>query len=189
MTPPPSTREFVTITLIATDHAGLVVRSVEMIGPVCRARFSFSGEVKTSEAFCSSAASAFEAVSKRIIDQRGLLALPDFEVELEGLHLTDCRVVATEARDGGVQILIRFREYVGDLFAMFSEKHKMRESISGTSDQKSLNNLFEKAYIPLSDIAEHILQIKKDPDHPIDERSSLALIEIAKKIREIEKLR
>lgn len=182
-------REFVTITLIEKADGSLIVRSVELIGETCRARFSFGPEATTEQAFAPFAAAEITGLAARASDQRGMLALPDTVLTLAGLSLGDCRIVSTDARDGGVQILIRFKQMYGDLFVLFAEdympKRRLGANLPASNDAV---DLLERAYLPLSDLAEHILEVSKDSVKDGGDHASAALIDIAHRIRALDVL-
>ena len=111
--------EVVTIALKAEAKGDVVARSVELIGPSSRARFSFGFDRPLEEAFCPDAAVVIRSLVERIIEHEGILTLPDVTLRLPTLVLSDCFVIATDVSDGGAQIIVRFKQFEGDLFSLF----------------------------------------------------------------------
>lgn len=176
--------EFLTITMIATPDGALLLRSVEFIAPTCRARFSFGPEATVEKTFSPLAGRAFKSLAERIVAQRGMLSLPDVSLDLDGLVLGDCRIVATDARDDGAQILVRFRDFAGDIFILFAEDCEIHQRVAREpgANEASLQ-LFEKAYMPLNDVAEHIMSLERElGEHQIGE----TLVALARRIKALD---
>lgn len=176
--------EFLTITLIVLPEGTLLLRSVEFIAPTCRARFSFGQEATLDQVLTEPARRAMESLTERIVKQRGMLSLPDVTIELAGLVLGDCRIVATDAREGGAQVLIRFSEFTGDILALFAEGSEIhRRVVSKTETDDVSMRLFEQAYLPLNDVAEYIISLEKDLR---DDQIGDALIGLARRIKTLD---
>ncbi|MEL7462444.1 MAG: hypothetical protein AAFN79_00135 [Pseudomonadota bacterium] len=181
MNDPDAPSEFLTVTMIARSDGALSLRSVEFIAPSCRARFSFGRDATVDEMMSERAAAAFKALADRITEQRGMLALPDIEIDLDELVLTDCRIVATDARDDGAQILVRFRHFTGDVFVLFAKDCAIHRRIARTpSENDHTLQLFEKAYMPLNDVAEHIIALERQLG---GDQIGEALVDLAQRIK------
>ena len=174
--------EVVTIALKAEAKGDVVARSVELIGPSSRARFSFGFDRPLEEAFCPDAAVVIRSLVERIIEHEGILTLPDVTLRLPTLVLSDCFVIATDVSDGGAQIIVRFKQFEGDLFSLFDEEYTPRRRLADPVAESALR-LLEGAYIPLADIAAHIRTTR---DKAENTQTRVALDDIAERIDALE---
>ena len=116
--------ELFTITLKATPDERLIVRSAEVICVGSRVRFTFAADSEPEKVFAPDAARAVRKLTERVVSQRGMLILQDFAVNLASIVLSDCRAVAADISDGGCQIMLRFKRFVGDLLSFFSSDYE-----------------------------------------------------------------
>lgn len=177
--------ELFTITLKATPDERLLVRSAEVICVGSRVRFTFSANSEPEEVFAPDAARAVRMLTERVVSQRGLLVLQDVAVRLASLVLSDCRAIAADISDGGCQVMLRFKQFAGDLLSFFSSTYEARLRLTAPSDKRAVN-LIEHAYLPLADFADHVGVLRRDGKLKPGDENADALFSIVERIRALD---
>ena len=177
--------ELFTITLKATPDERLIVRSAEVICVGSRVRFTFAADSEPEKVFAPDAARAVRKLTERVVSQRGMLILQDFAVNLASIVLSDCRAVAADISDGGCQIMLRFKRFVGDLLSFFSSDYEPKLRLGSVTDRNAVR-LIEHAYLPLADFADHASSLRREGKLSPGDENSDALFSIVERIRALE---
>lgn len=177
--------ELFTITLKATPDEKLIVRSAEVVCVGSRVRFSFAADSEPEKVFAPDAAHAVRELTERVVSQRGMLILQDVAFRLASLVLSDCRAVAADISDGGCQIMLRFKRFVGDLLSFFSSDYEPRLRLGAVSDKNAVK-LIEHAYLPLADFADHVGALRRAGKLSPGDENSDALFSIVERIRALD---
>lgn len=176
------TREVVTITVKVEPDGRILARSVEMIGGAARVRFSFPPDGTVDSSFSSEAAPFINNLIGKVLNQDGMLAMPDSVLRLTGLSLAECSVITASVRDGGQQIMIRFSHFLGDLFSLFASDYPPRRRLSDPAAAQAVA-LMEEAYIPLVNFSEYVKELQRAGELTPGETLSDALLAVTQRIQ------
>ncbi|MEM7545296.1 MAG: hypothetical protein AAF367_07155 [Pseudomonadota bacterium] len=174
----------VVVTMKVGPEGGVLVRSVEMIRVQSRIRFSFPPEAQLSGVLVDHAARSVMGLVRDALEQRGMLAMPDYILRLDDLVLADCSVITAKVRDGGEQVMVRFNRFYGTFLTFFAKDTLPHESLlHGEADQAL--ELIEQAYMPLMDFAEHVRVLEASGALAADEQANNALLAIKSQIEDM----
>jgi len=105
--------------VICDKDQNVRVKSVELLQPDIRNRYSFRRARSLGELFVSELAEALESALKRFERGTRIMSMPDFTVRLPGLVLGGLRLLSTRLEDGTESIMVRVRDYVGSIKSAF----------------------------------------------------------------------
>lgn len=127
------------------------VRSCEVIGKNFRNRTSFGERATIESAFSDRMAQTIKEALGKLSMRTEVLALPSLSVEMPELALARARIIATKLADGSINVIMRFKSFVGAINTAF------REDVGFNTRLDTLNSAM--ATMVLEDIALPILNI------------------------------
>lgn len=172
------------INLIAQADGTYEVRSVELLDEGKRLRFSFTKSHAVRDVFSPKAAAMLLEIAQKARRQPGLLALPDFKVNLGTLSFDGCRVMVTAAETGTENVMIRWRSYYGKVVNFFKDSFSYRDCIVENATEHALE-MMQEVYLPLFDISRFIDAMNDNPDSNDTRNVSVALNELNRRIKDL----
>ncbi|MFT6222825.1 MAG: hypothetical protein ACJA1F_000663 [Paracoccaceae bacterium] len=139
------------ITIGATLANEFFVRSCEISGKAFRNRTSFGPKVSLEQAFCPRFASALAECLGKLKMETEVLSLPSFLLEIPGLTLSGVQIMATRVHENGVNIIMRFKSFIGGINAAFKESIGFDDYVPDRSSDLAAKILSDIA-APLLDI-------------------------------------
>jgi len=160
------------------------LRSIELVNIGQRIRFSYSGQRNLSEILEPSVQAAFQGLLDRAKYTLGVLALPEYSMKSKGLVLEDVRIMVSVGRDAGKHVIMRFRRFFGDIFALFQPK---AVPVKGPMDQ--VNSLaveaLDEVFVPLANLR---VYLSNKLFHATEEERSHAIAALQEAMERVEDL-
>lgn len=115
----PETVDVFSLTISRDLGGDFAVRSVDVLGRSMRHRISFTQANGINEVFETELAECILSIIDRLPMDAHVFSDPDFVIELPGLTLARLRALINIAADGAMQIILRFRYFIGTLQSAF----------------------------------------------------------------------
>lgn len=146
---------FVHIAFLRPESGETRLRSIQVMGETGRVRFSFAETVPLEQVFEPQVNAYLLEILKDGLPDFGIVALDDRPLELPGLSLRNLRVMASQIAEGGTQVIFRFREFSGDIMAIFG-----KNALPFFADDREPKGIaietLEEIFVPLSNLAAYI---------------------------------
>lgn len=139
------------ITLMVSPSGDVTVRACEVINRLFRNRTSFGDNANLEEAFCPEFAEVLADLLDRLSGDSELIALPNFTFEVPRIALMRSQISATRSASGVLNVVVRFRYFVGAVNALFHDDIGLDCSIANEISLFSVDVLRD-VVAPLLDI-------------------------------------
>ena len=168
-----------TLNLVLSEQAGIVIRSCEVVARGFRNRISFSGEQDISGVLVSVLDRAVRDSLGKVPDEGAhVVSLPEFLVELPGLALSGVHLMIMETRDGLRSAILRFKEFMGSLGNAFLRDIGFQEEYASHAERLATS--------VLSDICMPMLNLCREMEFALADGLAEPAPEIVARAREFE---
>lgn len=181
----PSSVDRLVLNFLRHSDGKIFVRSVEVISTDQRVRFSWINE---HEPDCIFEADFWKQISGKVdrtVKQRGLIALPDFEIEGNGYAARCCRLLCVASENGVENVMVRFQKFMGNARNLFSEAYGT-EHFSAEDSIRLAAIALETIYLPLRNLSHYLEDLLDDEEQNWPYGFKSALVQIKSRLAEFQ---
>lgn len=135
----------------------LGVRSVEVVASGYRNRTSFGEIFQPEHVFLEPIAEAIKDCLSGVRQADGVVALPEFILELPGLLLRGVHVMVSKVTDKLSHVIVRFQQFLGSLASVLHHEVGFNDGLSDQTDDLAVK-AFADIVTPLLNICELVRQ-------------------------------
>lgn len=151
-----------------------MVRSVEVVSEDQRVRFSWIEEHDPHSIFEPEFWQQLCPKVDQTVEQRGLMALPDFEIEGHGFAARCCRLLCVASENGVENIMVRFQKFVGNARKLFADACSIGHFSPEDSARLAAVTL-ETIYLPLRNLTHYLDELLNEAEQDWPEGFKTAL--------------